>query len=512
MTAPRLPATLLLSLLPLGFLAVMVVAPLFALARYDDAPSAWALLADDYMQWRLLWTLLQALITCALVLLSGVPVAWALARLDFRGRRLVLRLLMLPFVMPTLVAGMGVLALFGPRGALWPGWQDTPYLLLYGNVFFNLPVLVRAAYQGFLQVPAGRLQAAQTLGAGAWQRFFHVEWPVLRPWLAGGACLVFLYCFSGFGLALLLGGSRYATVEVEIYQLIAYELDMARASVLVWLVLGITALAGGLYALISRRSAERKSLRPPLPAPAQGFGQKLLLVAALLLLLLCCVLPLLAVAWQAALAGGSWRVLLEADTLQAAGNTLRFTFLAMLLAVVLGVSHAALARRAAWVRGITFLPFMVSPVCVAFGVLLLYPQWTASLPLLIATYALLAYPFITKDVLAAWDALPANYQAAARSMGASPFQTACQVTAPLLLPALRRGLTLAAATCIGEFAATLFLSRPEWQTLTTLIYRYLGTAGADNHDRAMVITLFLMLLALLVFVLLDAAERKNEAI
>jgi thiamine transport system permease protein len=175
--------------------------------------------------------------------------------------------------------------------------------------------------------------------------------------------------------------------------------DMARASVL--RVAGVghhRALAGGLYALISRRSAERKSLRPPLPAPAQGFGQKLLLVAALLLLLLCCVLPLLAVAWQAALAGGSWRVLLEADTLQAAGNTLRFTFSAMLLAVVLGVSHAALARRAAWVRGITFLPFMVSPVCVAFGVLLLYPQWTASLPLLIATYALLAYPFITKDV------------------------------------------------------------------------------------------------------------------
>ena len=84
-------------------------------------------------------------------------------------------------------------------------------------MFFNLPVLVRAAYQGFLQVPQARLQSAQTLGAGAWQRFCFVEWPVLRPWLAGGACLVFLYCFSGFGLALLLGGSRYTTVEVEIY-------------------------------------------------------------------------------------------------------------------------------------------------------------------------------------------------------------------------------------------------------------------------------------------------------
>ncbi|UOO81977.1 iron ABC transporter permease [Uruburuella testudinis] len=510
MTLPRPFATLLIALLPLGFLAVMVAAPLLALAAYDQSGLLWQILGDGYMQWRMVWTVIQAVLTCALVLLLGVPAAWVLARFEFRGRRLILRLLMLPFVMPTLVAGMGVLALFGARGLLWPGWQDTPYLLLYGNVFFNLPVLVRAAYQGFLQVPAARLRAAQTLGAGAWRRFWHIERPVLQPWLAGGLCLVFLYCFSGFGLALLLGGSRYITVEVEIYRLIAYELDMAQASVLVWLVLAVTAAAGGVYALLSRRTAAGKNIRPLPPAPPQGVAQKMLLAAVLVGLSLCCLLPLVAVALQALQAGASWQVLQEAATWQAAWNTLRFTALAMLAAVLLGVMHAWLARRAAWVRSITFLPFMVSPVCVAFGVLLLYPEWTASLPLLVAAYALLAYPFITKDVLTAWDSLPANYSAAARSMGATPFQTACYVTAPLLLPSLRRGLTLAAATCIGEFAATLFLSRPEWQTLTTLVYRYLGTAGADNHDRAMVVALLLMLLALLVFLWLDAAEKHDN--
>ncbi|MDO5639550.1 MAG: iron ABC transporter permease [Neisseria sp.] len=512
MKLPEACATLLIALVPVGFLAAMVAAPLLALAAYDQGGLMWQILGDDYFRRRIVWTVLQAAITGALTLLLGVPVAWALARFEFRGRRLVLRLLMLPFVMPTLVAGMGVLALFGARGLLWPGWQDTPWLLLYGNVFFNLPVLVRAAYQGFLQVPARRLQAAQTLGAGVWQRFWQVEWPVLRPWLAGGVCLVFLYCFSGFGLALLLGGSRFATIEVEIYQLIAYELDMAQASVLVWLSLGITALAGGLYAFISRRTDSGKQRRPLQPVPPQGAAQQAFLAAVLVLLAFCCLLPLTAIAIQAAHAGASWRVLLEADTLKAAWNTLRFTFFAMLLAILLGILHAALARRLAWIRGITFLPFMVSPVCVAFGVLLLYPQWTASLPLLIATYALLAYPFITKDLLAAWDGLPPHYTAAARSMGAAPWQAAVYVTAPLLLPSLRRGLTLAAATCIGEFAATLFLSRPEWQTLTTLVYRYLGTAGADNHDRAMVITLLLTALALLVFLLLDAGEKKEEAV
>ncbi|QEY24002.1 ABC transporter permease [Neisseria animalis] len=509
MTMLRLFAAVLTALLPLGFLAVMVVAPLIALALYDGGGIAWSVLNDDYMQQRVWWTIIQAAATCGITLLLGVPAAWTLARLDFFGRRTLLRLLMLPFVMPTLVAAMGVLALFGANGMLWAGWQDTPYLLLYGNVFFNLPVLIRAAYQGLLCVPEARLQTAQTLGAGAWQRFWLVEWPVLKPWLAGGACLVFLYCFSGFGLALLLGGSRYATVEVEIYQLIAYELDIAQASVLVWLMLAVTAAAGLLYAWLSRRTAVGKTMRPPQPRTPQSGGERLLLAGTCTVLLFCCALPLAAIWVQALAAGSAWQVWAETDTLAAAWNTLRFSTLAVLSAVVLGVMYAMAARRAPWIRALTFLPFMVSPVCVAFGVLLLYPEWTASLPLLIATYALLAYPFVAKDISAAWDGLSANYAAAAASMGAGRLQTAWYVTVPLLKPALRRGMTLAAATCIGEFAATLFLSRPEWQTLTTLVYHYLSRAGADNYARAMVLTAILLTLALLVFLLLDEKETEK---
>ena len=107
-----------LLLLPLGFLAVMVAAPLLSLAFYDGE-GAWAeVVADDYMRLRLGWTVAQAVLTCVLVTALGVPAAWVLARMDFAGRRTVLRLLMLPFVMPTLVAGMGVLALFGAHGML----------------------------------------------------------------------------------------------------------------------------------------------------------------------------------------------------------------------------------------------------------------------------------------------------------------------------------------------------------------------------------------------------------
>ena len=96
-------STLLLALLPLGFLIVMVVAPLVALAFYDG--SSWGgVLRDDYMQHLILWTAFQALATCMLAGILGVPAAWVLARLDFRGRAPVLRLLMLPFVLCCVVA------------------------------------------------------------------------------------------------------------------------------------------------------------------------------------------------------------------------------------------------------------------------------------------------------------------------------------------------------------------------------------------------------------------------
>lgn len=493
-----------------AFLALLVVIPLLAMLNYQDSALLWReVLVDDYYRHRLLWTVFQAGLTTVLVTLLGVPIAWTLARLDFVGRALILRLLMLPFIMPTLVAGMGVLVLFGHQGILWRGWQDTPYLLLYGNIFFNLPVSIRAAYQGFLQVPANRLYAAQILGASVWQRFWRVQLPVLRHWLAGSACLVFLYCFSGFGLALLLGGHEYVTVEVEIYQLIAYELDMARAGVLVWLVLVATAMAGVLYAWLSSATDSANAVHSLPRQKAQG-KTRWFLIVNLVVLGFFCALPLLAIVLQAALAWESWHILGDSETWLALGNTLRFTGLAILLAALLGIAHAMAARQFAVMRTLTFLPFMVSPVCLAFGVLLCYPEYAASLPLLIALYALLAYPFVTKDVLAAWDSLPERYVHAVRVFGATRFQAALAVHIPLLLPALRRGLTFAAATCIGEFAATLFLSRPEWMTLTTLIYYHLGKVGQANHDKALLLTLLLMSLATLAFLSVDAVERKQQ--
>ena len=507
-------------LLPLLFLATLLVAPAARLGleswRGADAGVVTALWQDDYLRWRILWSLLQAAASTALALVFGVPVAWVLARRAFPGRQLALRLLMLPFVVPTLVAALGVLALWGPQG--WAGrWlmqgfgldlRETPWLLLYGNLFFNLCLVVRAGVDGLSQVAASRVAAARTLGATPWRVFWRVEWPAILPWLASASCLVFLYCFSGFGLALVLGGQRYATAEVEIYTLVAHELRLPQAGALA---LAMALLTGGvalLYARIEARLAMPARTDPITLRRPRGWRGRAGVAAALGVLLFFCVLPLVAILARAVAAGPVvWATLADAEVLWALFNTLRFTAAAVVLATLLGLAHALAARRSVLLRAAAFLPFVVSPITVAFGLLLLYPQWTASLGLLVAAYALLAYPFVAKAVGAALDSQPAHLLQAARTLGATPWRVFWRVRLPLLLPALRRGMAFAAATALGEFAVTLFLSRPEWTTLTTLVYERLGRPGTLNRDGAFVLAALLMLAALLVFLLLDPPAR-----
>jgi len=130
--------------------------------------------------------------------------------------------------------------------------------------------------------------------------------------------------------------------------------------------------------------------------------------------------------------------------------------------------------------------------------------------LLLMAYAVLAYPFVAKSLSAGLDGLPVNLTQAARSLGASPWRCFWRVTLPLLQPALRRGMAFAAATALGEFAVTLFLSRPEWATLTTLIYQRLSRPGQVNLDTALVLACVLMLLALAAFMLIEWSAPASK--
>jgi thiamine transport system permease protein len=265
------------------------------------------------------------------------------------------------------------------------------------------------------------------------------------------------------------------------------------------------------YAYVEKRLSVATRLNPIALRHPQTALNWLAVLGSLGVLFFFCAAPILAIVWRAVLADSqAWAALWDDETLQALWNTLRFSAVALLIATVLGIAHALGTKTSVGLRAAAYLPLIASPVTVAFGLLLLYPDWTASLALLLAAYAVLAYPFVTKAMTAGLGSLPDNLGQVARTLGASPLRVFWRVTLPLLSPALRRGMAFAAATALGEFAVTLLLSRPEWTTLTTLIYQRLGKPGAVNLDTAMLLACLLMLLSAIVFVVIDSPQKSQK--
>ncbi|WP_243028714.1 ABC transporter permease [Thermus albus] len=487
------------ALLVFLFLGLALFYPLGRILILGAGEGLARALANPYYWERYLWSLEYGLLSALFTLFLALPLAFAFRR-RFPLREAFLALATLPFVLPTPVVALGFLALLGPRGLLGVDLYGTKALLFLAAVFYNLGLALRILLPVALSLE-WPLQAARVLGASPLRAFLRVGLPLLLPAMGSAGVLVFIYAFSAFGVPLLLGGPRYATLEVEVYTLLAYRLAFPEASALMLLEILTLALAVVLYLRLRPYPLPAGGL---LPAPSWAYtlglgGFFLLLFAPLGVLFLHVDPGALASAWASK----------DFTPLSLAlGNTLRFTLLALLLALPLGVAYAAAARRSPLMDLLGLFPLMVSPVAVGLGYLLAYPHLRGSLLLLLAAYALLAYPLLARALLPALRSLSPSLLEAARVLGATPLRAFFRVELPLVFPALQSGLALALAAILGEFGATLVLWRPEWTTLTLAIYERLGRPGEAPFREALAMAGLLALLSGLVFYLLDRGRGR----
>lgn len=514
----------------LGFLALALLVPLAAIlwrgvAPVDGAPLAGlaATLADPYYLGRLWFTTWQALLSTVLTVAVGLPTALLLARYRFAGRRLLTAAFSVPFVMPTVVAGMGFLALAGPRGVLGVDLRGTLVIVLAAHVFYNFAIVARLV-SGFLEGVGPRLeQAAATLGAGAWRTLWRVTLPLALPATVASATLVFIFCFTSFGVILILAPqARFATLEVELYRLTLRLLRLDAAAALALLQLVVVGGLGWAYTRLQARLAVplvagRSAARRPRGAGAVVLGADLVLVAAVVLA------PLLALTAQAFTApDGSFPSLVNLramwDAPRSVGfaslglslrNSLAFATLSMAIALVVGAgfAYAVVRGRWRWLDGLSLLPLATSPVTLGLGYLIAYPWLVATFWGVPLAHALIAFPFVTRTLLPALRALPAGQVGAAATLGAGPWRTLTRVELPQLLPSLAVAAAFAFAVSLGEFGASLLLVRPEFATLPVAIFDRLGRPGALNYGAALGLSVVLMAVTAAVMLVLQRRGR-----
>src|SRR6476659_6847553 len=263
--------------IPLLFLAIFFLYPLAAILRLGFAGDPalgssgaclWALIADSYYLDLLWFSTWQALLSTALTLAIGLPAAYVFARYDFFGKALLRAIATVPFVMPTVVVAAAFKALLGPRDLLNSTLQallclaeppirldQTLTLILLAHIFYNYSVVLRIG-GGFWSTRDTRLeQAAAVLGAGRARVFREVTLPLLLPAIGAAALLIFIFTFASFGVVLILGGPRFATVEVEIYRQTAQLLHLDIAAALALIQMLVTLLMTVLYTRLQARSA-----------------------------------------------------------------------------------------------------------------------------------------------------------------------------------------------------------------------------------------------------------------
>lgn len=151
----------------------------------------------------------------------------------------------IPFVLPTVVVAVAFAALLGPNGVLnqwaqaWFGFdtppihlQQTIWAILIAHVFYNVSIIIRSVGGFWANLNPRLEEAAAVLGAGTWQRLRHVTLPLLLPSILASSLLIFLFCFTSFGVILILGGLRFATLEVEIYRQAGALFNLPAAAIL----------------------------------------------------------------------------------------------------------------------------------------------------------------------------------------------------------------------------------------------------------------------------------------
>src|SRR3712207_422536 len=197
---------------------------------------------------------LTVLISFAVVLVNavaGTAIAWVLVRDSFRGKSVVNALIDLPFALPTIVAGLTLLALYGPRGPIGVNVAYTKAALVLALLFVTLPFVVRTVQPVLLELDAEMEDAARSLGAGATAVFRRIVFPNLLPAILSGAALAFARAVGEFGAVVLISGNQPFETEVaSVYIFGQIESDnvTAAAAVSVLLLsisLGVLFLIGG---------------------------------------------------------------------------------------------------------------------------------------------------------------------------------------------------------------------------------------------------------------------------
>lgn len=466
------------------------------------------------------FSVLQALVSALVSVGLAVPVAQALARRRFAGRGALIAALGAPFLMPVIVAVIGLLGVFGRNGLLNDGARalGLPEVSVYGfhgvvlaHVFLNLPLAVRMLLHGWQSVPAERIRLATSLGLGPMGIARHIGWPMLQGVMPGAMLAVFLVCLTSFTAALILGGGpRATTVELAIYQAIRFDGDLGRAALLGAVQLSLCVLAVLLAGRWSVPGALGGGLDRALPLPSPGGWRRWVDAVWIGLAGLFLICPLAIVVGR----GLPGIAALPPQVWAAAWTSVLLALLVTAVTATMTLALAAAAGRpgrlARLVEAAGMLPMAASALVLGTGLFVILRPFAApgslALPVTAMVNSLLALPFALRLVLPAWRQAELTQGRLADSLGLTGIARMRHAILPRLRRPLGLALGVAAALSMGDLGVITLFASEQGVTLPLQVWRLMGAYRSTDAEAA---ALLLVVLSFALFLLFDLWGRRH---
>ena len=422
------------------------------------------------------FTVSQAFVSAAMSCLLAIPVSRALARRQFKGRGALITLLGAPFLLPVIVAVLGLVMVFGRNGIFNDvlGFLGMPEISIYGfhgvvlaHVFFNMPLVTRLILQGWLAVPSERFRLAASLNAPIGRL---IEWPMLRNILPSAFLVVFLICLMSFAVALTLrGGPQATTVELAIYQALRFDFDLGRAALLALVQFGICAVAATIAWGITSPEVSGAGFDRAVQRWDGGVKRDVLAISLAALFL---ILPL----GMIVLRGSSALLSLQPDIWQAALRSVIVALCSSALCTVMALALALRAGRLVAVAGV--LPLAASSLVLGTGLfLIVYPYISPAklaLPMTMLVNAVLALPFVLRAIAPAVTKIESDFGRLGVSLAMSKGTWLWRIVLPRLRGPIGFGAGIAAALSMGDLGVIALFAGDAQETLPLAMFLLLG--------------------------------------
>jgi sulfate/thiosulfate transport system permease protein len=242
----------------LSLLVLLPLAAVVAKGAGDGWSGFWSAVSNHAALTAIRLTVLSALAVAAINAVLGTLIAWVLVRDSFRGKRIVEAVIDIPFALPTIVAGLVLLALYGQQSSIGVHWYATNQGVLVALLFVTLPFVVRTVQPVLLALDREAEEAAASLGAEPFTTFRRIVLPAIAPAVASGAALAFGRAMGEYGSVLLISGGLPRTSVASQYVFAQIQNDeyvSAAAVSTVLLLISVVVLA--VLGQVHRRAARR---------------------------------------------------------------------------------------------------------------------------------------------------------------------------------------------------------------------------------------------------------------